>query len=170
MIIRRETPADAAAVRTLTLATSHHPHSEKTEELKLRDALRTGDAWIPALSLLAEDDAGELLGHTLACRGSIGSTQVPELTLLGVLPTHRRRGVGSALVHATLAAADALDVPLVVVLGPPDFYRRFGFRPSTDLGIAGPEPGWGDFFQVRALNAYRPEVRGDFVYPAAHSS
>ncbi|MEV3954337.1 GNAT family N-acetyltransferase [Streptomyces albogriseolus] len=119
---------------------------------------------------MAEGDEGELLGHTLSCRGRIGSTEIPELTLLGVLPAYRRCGVGSALVHAILTAADALGVPLVVVLDDPDFYSRFSFRPSTDFVITGPEPGWGDFFQVRTLTAYRPDVRGEFVYPAAHAS
>lgn len=44
MLVRPETPADLAAVRTLTLATSYRPLPEETEELRLRDALRSADA------------------------------------------------------------------------------------------------------------------------------
>ncbi|MFD7325736.1 GNAT family N-acetyltransferase [Streptomyces sp. NPDC059875] len=170
VLIRREIPADLATVRALTVATSHKPHLEDSVEARLRDALRSSEAWIPALSLVAEGEAGELVGHALCSWGRIGAVRVPDFSLLGVLPAHRRRGVGSALVHAALAALDALDTPLVVVLGDRDFYDRFGFRPSTDFGIVGPEPGWGDLFQVRTLAAYQPSVHGEFAYPEAFRS
>ena len=53
--------------------------------------------------------------------------------------------------HAVLGAAEALDAPLVALLGNPGFYRRFGFVPSTDVGIEAPDPAWGVHFQVRPL-------------------
>jgi putative acetyltransferase len=68
-----------------------------------------------------------------------------------------------ALMHAVLGAADALDEPFVALLGDPDFYRRFGFVPSTEVGIVSPDPAWGRYFQVRALSAYRP-MTGVFAY------
>jgi hypothetical protein len=37
--------------------------------------------------------------------------------------------------HAMLGAADALDEPLVAVLGEPSYYARYGFRPSAKYGI-----------------------------------
>jgi putative acetyltransferase len=163
MLVRRETPSDLAAVRALTVATSYRPHARDTEEARLRDALRSSEAWAPALSLVVEGEAGELVGHALCSWGRIGAARIPELSLLGGLPSHRRRGVASAPVHAVLGAADAVDVPLVVVLGDPGFYGRFGFRPSTDFGIVGPEPGWGDLFQVRTLTAHHPSLRGAFA-------
>ncbi|WP_374776452.1 hypothetical protein OG756_30520 [Streptomyces sp. NBC_01310] len=83
---------------------------------------------------------------------------------------HRRRGVATALVHATLAAADALDTPVVVVLGDPDFYGRFGFRPSTGFGIVGEEPAWDHLFQIRTLAAYDPSVQGEFICPEPFGS
>jgi hypothetical protein len=46
----------------------------------------------------------------------------------GGATNQQRRGVGGALMHRVLAAADALDVPAVVVLGDPGYYRRFGFE------------------------------------------
>ncbi|MFD6970503.1 GNAT family N-acetyltransferase [Streptomyces sp. NPDC059949] len=167
MLIRRETPADLAAVRAVTIASSHKPYEEEPVEVMLRDALRRGEHWIPALSLVAEDVDGAIIGHALCTWGRIGAVRVPNLSLLGVNGEHRRRGCGTALVHATLAAADALDAPMVVVLGDPDFYGRFGFRPSTDFGIVGEEPAWEHLFQIRTLAAYDPSVRGEFIYPEA---
>lgn len=60
----------------------------------------------------------------------------------------QRVGIGSALVRALLTAADVAHVPLVVPLGSPRYYGRFGFRPAPQLGVAAPDAGWGDAFKV----------------------
>ena len=72
--------------------------------------------------------------------------------------------------EALLAAADAADVPLVVLLGAPEYYSRFGFRPAKELGVIPPEPDWGDGFQARPLTAYTESVAGRFQYASAFSS
>jgi putative acetyltransferase len=84
---------------------------------------------------------------------------------LTVRPDSQRRGVGSALMHAVLGAADALDEPLVALLGNPAFYSRFGFRPSSEYQIVPPRPEWQPHFQVRVLACYQPAIRGTFTYP-----
>ena len=72
--------------------------------------------------------------------------------------------------EALLAAADAADVPLIVLLGAPEFYSRFGFRPAEELGVIPPEREWGDAFQVRPLTAHTGSVAGRFQYASAFSS
>ncbi|MFF3014957.1 hypothetical protein [Streptomyces sp. NPDC057939] len=54
---------------------------------------------------------------------------------------------------------------MVVVRGAPDFYGRFGFRPSIDFGIVGEDPAWEHLFQIRSLAAYDPSVQGELIYP-----
>ena len=71
---------------------------------------------------------------------------------------------------ALLAAADAADVPLVGLLGAPEYYSRFGFRPAEELGVIAPDPAWGAAFQARPLTAYAPTVAGPFAYAPAFSS
>jgi putative acetyltransferase len=71
---------------------------------------------------------------------------------------------------ALLRAADAADVPLIVLLGAPQYYGRFGFRPARELGVISPQPSWGDAFQARALTAYTPALAGRFRYAPAFSS
>jgi putative acetyltransferase len=66
--------------------------------------------------------------------------------------------------HAVLAAADALNEPMVVLLGHTDYYPRFGFEPATTYDIEPPDPSWGAHFQVRPLSTYDPTVRGPFAY------
>ena len=38
--------------------------------------------------------------------------------------------------HEALAVADRRDEALIAVLGPPTFYRRFGFGPAEEAGCA----------------------------------
>ncbi len=91
-------------------------------------------------------------------------TPVLGLGPLAVTPKAQRSGVGTALMHAVLGAADALDEPLVVLLGHADYYPRFGFRAASTLGIAPPVASWREHFQARPMTAYDPVIRGDFRY------
>lgn len=167
MLIRRETPADIEAVRavhTAAFAKGDTPDAVPVEAA-LVDALRGDDGWLPALSLVATDPDGQVVGHVVCTRGTVAGTPVAlGLGPLGVLPAWQRRGVGSALMHAVLSAADALDEPLVVLLGHPEYYPRFGFRPAVELGVTPPGP-WGPrFFMARPLSAWQPTIRGEFAY------
>jgi putative acetyltransferase len=71
---------------------------------------------------------------------------------------------------ALLTAADDAEVPLIVLLGSPQYYRRFGFRPARELGVLPPEPSWGEAFQARPLTAYTPAVAGQFRSAPAFAS
>jgi predicted N-acetyltransferase YhbS len=160
VLIRREAAADADAIRAVTTAAFGRP-----AEATLVDELRASDAWLPALSLVATTPEGELVGHVVCSRGQADGSPVLGLGPLSVRPDRQRDGVGSALVHAVLGAADALGEPLVALLGNPAYYWRFGFRPSSEYGIVPPVPEWQPYFQVRTLTGYRPAVRGAFSYP-----
>lgn len=132
-------------------------------EVGLLDRLRTCEGWLPRLSWVAVD-GDEVVGHVVCTRAHVDSTQVVGLGPIGVAPHRQRAGVGSALVHAVLGAADALDVPLVGLLGDPAYYGRFGFRPSTELGVLSPDPEWGPHFQALPLSGHTEDVRGTFRY------
>jgi putative acetyltransferase len=166
MIVRRETQADVPAVQAVTRAAFGRPL-----EAELLAALRESGAWLPPLSLVAVDPGnggdGEVVGHVVCSRGHVGSVPALGLGPVSVRPDRQGRGVGLALMHAVLGAADALGEPLVALLGSPDFYGRFGFGPAADHGVASPDPEWGAFFQVRPLAAYDPALRGAFRYAAA---
>lgn len=163
MLIRREVPGDVDVIRAVTTAAFAQP-GQDVAEAALVDRLRADPGWLPPLSLVALDPAGVVIGHVLATRGHVGSTPVLGLGPLSVHPDHQRRGVGLALMHAALGAADALDEPLVALLGSPAYYQRFGFRLSTDFDITPPVADWQPHFQVRPLAAYDPAISGTFTY------
>jgi putative acetyltransferase len=159
--IRVETPEDTAAVARVVEAAFGRPH-----EARLVEAVRASAEYVPALAFVA-DDGGEVIGHTmLSYVGLAGSSrQLLELAPLAVAPERQRQGVGSALTSASLAAADARDEPLVLVLGDPRYYVRFGFRRSDELGLEPPQPAWHAAFMVRPLQAYDASIRGRVVFP-----
>jgi putative acetyltransferase len=157
-LIRRERPSDAEAVFAV-----HAGAFDTPLEANLVTALRADPGWLPPLSLVAEA-AGEVVGHVVCTRADIAGRPALGLGPLGVLPARQRTGVGAALTHAVLAAADALDEPVVVLLGHTTYYPRFGFVPAASLGIRPPDPSWGEHFQARPLTAYTPDLRGDFQY------
>lgn len=168
VIIRRERPDDRGAIGRVhaDAFAAHHPEGRPVEPA-LVAALRADEAWLPGLSLVAlRGDA--IVGHVCCTRGTLGAARTPALGLgpLGVVDRHQRTGVGSALTHAVLAAADALDEPLVVVLGHPEYYPRFGFRPAAELDVHPEDPEWTAAFQARTLTTHRPSITGTFTYAA----
>lgn len=134
-------------------------------EALLLDALRACDGWLAALSIVAVID-DTVVGHVVTTRGFVGDVPALGLGPIGVLPSRQGHGVGLALMHATIGAADALGEPLIALLGSPGYYSRFGFVASTTVGVSPPEVAWGIHFQVRTLTEYNAAIRGRFVYAA----
>lgn len=170
MQIRPETAADAESVREVTIAAfTGTPHSTRDAdgvpiEAGLVEALRADAGWIPSLSLVAEVD-GRIVGHVVSTRGYVGEAPALGLGPISVSPGLQRTGIGSALMHTTIAAATAAGEPFVALLGDPAYYARFGFVPASTLGIQAPDAAWGDYFQVLPLPAYDGEA-GAFRYAA----
>ena len=176
MIVREQTAQDYEAIRHVYAEAFRRPRFRQPQnpgsvppEVGLFEALwAAGDA-IPEFSFTALTDGG-VVGHVTASRATVAADPVVAVGPIGVLPDHQGIGIGSALMEALLAAADAADVPLIALLGAPEYYRRFGFRPAKELGVTPPEPEWGEGFQVRPLNAYTESVAGRFQYASAFSS
>lgn len=167
MLIRRDHPEDRAAVRAILAAAFENPAARPNVpvEVGLVDALRATSEWVPQLSMVAESEEREIVGYVVCSRGWVDGRPALALGPLAVAPALQRRGAGSALMHAVLGAADALEEPLVALLGHSGYYPRFGFRPADQLGITPPVAAWASQFQVRTLATYQPSLRGGFRYP-----
>ena len=158
--LRPERPEDIAALRAV-----HTAAFETPAEAGLVDALRASDAWLPDLSVEAVD-AGKVVAHALLSRIILATAggDVPALALgpVAVRPDRQKQGYGSAVVAGALARRDD---GLVVVLGDPAFYSRFGFVPGLPRGITGAWSSIGDPWQVLPPAAGTPP--GEAVYPDA---
>lgn len=122
--VRAERPSDERAVDGVVRAAFGRP-----DEAALVAALRR-DAR-PFVSLVA-DREGSLIGHVACSPVTLdGRPLGMGLAPVAVHPAHQRRGVGAALVRTALAACRDLGQRVVVVLGEPAYYARFGFRPAA---------------------------------------
>jgi ribosomal protein S18 acetylase RimI-like enzyme len=90
-------------------------------------------------SWLAEDAGGHPIGFLLGYRSQDHPTEA-VIHLVGVHPSHRRRGIGRALVSSFLADAAATGVRTVTALAWPGepiaiaFFRALDFRPDDGPG------------------------------------
>lgn len=145
--IRPEQPEDAPAVRRV-----HEAAFPTAAEADLVERLRTnGQA---AVSLVAETE-GKVIGHVLFTAVTFDPSAAVVafgLAPMAVLPGHEKHAVGRRLVQNGLAECHARGACLVVVLGEPDYYGRFGFERASRHGLRN-EFGAEDEFMVFMLDA-----------------
>jgi putative acetyltransferase len=174
MFIRQEQPSDAEAIRQLHRlafakpASDGSPARDGSVEANLVDELRADGDLVAPLCLVAERD-GAVVGHVAVSRARLDDAPAALVAIgpIGVLPGQQGAGVGSALMHATIAAADALGERGIVLLGHPTYYPRFGFGPAVDQGITPPQD-WGPaYFMLRRLGAWGDGLSGAFRYAPA---
>jgi putative acetyltransferase len=90
---------------------------------------------------LVAEERGRIVGHIQFSRGRIGETAVVALGPIGVLPERQGRGIGSSLIRGGLDEARSRGETVVMLLGDPSFYPRFGFRPGSAFGLSNPFTG-----------------------------
>ena len=175
MIVREQQADDYEAIRHVYAEAFRRPGFRPPQnpgsvppEVGLFEALwETGDA-IPEFSFTALTDGG-VVGHVTASQATVATDSVVAVGPIGVLPEHQGMGIGRPLMDALLTAADVAHVPLIVLLGSPQYYSRFWFLPAEQLGVTPPEAGWGVAFQARPLTAHTSLVAGPFQYAPAFS-
>ncbi|MFF1649418.1 bifunctional class I SAM-dependent methyltransferase/N-acetyltransferase [Streptomyces sp. NPDC058240] len=161
---RPETAADAAAVHAVNAAAFPTP-----DEAALVDALRADPAaWRPGLGQVATDGpAGDIAAYALLTRCRVGDAPALAPAPVATAPEHQRRGAGQAAVWAVLDAARLRGESLVLVLGHPEYYPRFGFVPASRYGI---RPGFDapdEAMMALVLDDSAPVPQGTIHYPAA---
>lgn len=163
MIVRAETEADYAAIRTIV-----DEAFGDTITGDLVEAIRRSARYVPELSLVAVSQ-GQSLGHVMSSYVDVvpGTRPVLQVGPLAVAPSHQRRGIGSALMEETIRLADARGEPLLLIEGNPKYYGRFGFTRADEVGIEPPPEALGpQYFMLRLLSEYDSDFRGRAVYPA----
>jgi putative acetyltransferase len=160
-VIRPETSADHEGSRTVTRLAFG-----QDAEARLVDTLRDG-GYVRA-SLIAEKD-GQVVGHVLFSDLPVlteaGTVLALALAPLAVLPGFQNRGLGSTLVRRGLEVCKQLGHRIVVVLGHPQFYQRFGFSSKLAAQLESPYSGRESFMAVELVPGALDGVSGQVQYP-----
>lgn len=159
--IRPESLADYQPIRDVNRLAF-----ESVIEADLIDALRDGG--FVEVSLVAETDA-TIVGHVLFSRASLvtdtETLPVVSLAPMAVLPSHQRQGIGSRLVETGLQYCQELGHRIVVVLGHPEFYSKFGFSADLANSIASPFGGGDAWMALELVPGALTDVAGRIEYP-----
>ncbi|WP_299001899.1 GNAT family N-acetyltransferase [uncultured Shewanella sp.] len=162
--IRKEQLSDIQRIHEVTIAAFlEAPHTDHSEQFIIK-ALRQSDAL--SISLVAEDE-GKIVGHVALSQVMIsgGANSWYGLGPISVLPNHQNKGVGSKLMNAAIEALKHVKAKGCVLLGDPNYYHRFGFRPKEGLILPGVP---AEYFQALLLQGDYPQ--GNVTYHDAFSA
>jgi len=157
-------PAELSAIRRVNEAAFR-----RADEANLVEALRTEGA---VLASLVAELGGHVVGHILFSRMWIESAagQIPAAALapVAVLPENQRQGIGGRLIRSGLDVLRQQGERIVVVLGHPDYYPRFGF--STEMARSLESPFPADAYMALEIEPGTLKgIRGKVRYAAAFS-
>ena len=166
LAIRSETPEDRADI--------HHVNSKafgQESEAELVEKLRNRGMLIVSLVALSDGQvAGHIAFSSVTVKSENSSFQAIALGPMAVLPEYHQKGIGSQLVRAGLEECRHLGHEIVVLVGHPDYYPRFGFVPARSKGIECefevPDESWmlielreGALSNRRGTVSFQPEFR-----------
>ena len=154
--------AEHATIRAVNVAAFGGP-----DEAALVDRLRASEH---ALISLVGERGGCIAGHIMFSRMWISTQQglvsAVALAPLAVLPEYQRKGIGSLLVQRGLESLQGRGEGIVIVVGHPAYYPRFGFSTEAATSLESPFPR--EAFMAMELSAGALEgIRGRVVYPPA---
>ena len=136
MQVRKEIPSDIDVIQEIiTEAFLTEPHSDLTEQFVV-NALR--EAGVLSISLVVET-SGQLVAHVAVSpiKVSDGSVGWYGLGPISVKPEEQGKGIGSMLMKSALEELKQIGAKGCVLLGEPDYYRRFGFKVFDGLVLPG---------------------------------
>ncbi|WP_245414105.1 N-acetyltransferase [Nitratireductor sp. StC3] len=137
--ITLETDADALAREALLDRAMGPGRTRKSSE-----RLRRGRLPAAGLAFAARDGAGRLVGTVRLWNVAAARSPSPSgLLLLGPLavdPSLKGAGVGAALMRHAIGEAGRLGHGAILLVGDPDYYRRFGFSADKTDALAMPGP------------------------------
>lgn len=163
IIIRQELEGDYDKVYNIVKSAFDHAMHTNHDEQNLVVRLRKSDAFIPELSLVAEQE-GELVGHIMFTKIKVGENTAISLAPVAILPKLQGQGIGRKLIEKGHEIAKELGYTLCVLVGHPTYYPRFGYIPASRLGIKALFDVPEDAFMVKELTN-NTNISGTVIFP-----
>lgn len=159
--IRAETPHDIDAIRNVNRLAFG-----QDDEAGLVDALRDGG--YVRFSLVVEVNgrvAGHILFSDLRIVAGGGTVSALSLAPMAVLPEFQHLGIGSELTRRGLEVCREYGHTIVIVLGHPHFYPRFGFSHTLTAKLESPFSAGEAFMAAELVSGALDGVAGRVEYP-----
>lgn len=139
IIVRQTTEADYSTVYNLIKTAFETAEHKDGDEQDYAVGLRNGRNYLPELDLVAEFDR-QLIGHIMFTKTVVSQPDGSKVDTLMVAPLsvlleYRSMGVGSTLMKEGFRIAKAMGYQTAFLLGDPNYYQRFGYKPSHLYGI-----------------------------------
>ncbi len=166
-MIRLVRPSDHLAIAAIVEPAFLAEFGSSTENALIAQLREDGDV---VLEMVAENEAGEIVGHILYSRLWVASQQLyAALAPLAVRNDRQKSGVGGALMRASLETAREFGVHGILVLGHPNYYGRFGFTLEAAAQVISPYSG-SPALKALALEAGAFDAPITVAYPSAFGS
>ncbi|MFD0675574.1 MULTISPECIES: GNAT family N-acetyltransferase [unclassified Paenibacillus] len=170
MIIRTETKDDYSQVYEL----NDKAFGNRDNESKLIEQIRLSEQFIPELSIVAEADK-QIIGHILLSRAKVVdqvNDQLKEydvivLAPIAVSPDYQKQGVGTQLMMEGMKRTKQLNYSIILLIGHPAYYPKFGFKPARNYGIELTQFKVSDevFMVCELIEGQLKHCQGELQYP-----
>lgn len=137
--LRQERVADHDAISEALIAAYENVEYSNHREQIMVERLRNSNAFIPELSIVAEDEHQKIVGHILLTKIHIHrldkTYEALTLAPLSIRPEYQNKGIGKRLVMESHRIAKELGFKFIAVLGHAKYYPKFGYEITSKYDI-----------------------------------
>ena len=159
MIIRLEKEKDYFETENLTREAFWNVYREGCFEHLIIHNLRKDKSFVKELDYCIEID-NKIIANIVYAKGKLKleNGNIREILIFGpvsVLPKYQKKGYGEKLINYTIEKAKELGFDAIVIMGNPNYYKKFGFESCSKYkiyyeGIDKKEET--PFFMIKILN------------------
>ena len=139
MIIRLEEEKDYFETENLTREAFWNVYREGCFEHLIIHNLRKDKSFVKELDYCIEID-NKIIANIVYAKGKLKleNGNIREILIFGpvsVLPKYQKKGYGEKLINYTIEKAKELGFDAIVIMGNPNYYKKFGFESCSKYKI-----------------------------------
>ena len=178
MIIRLEEEKDYFETENLTREAFWNVYREGCFEHLIIHNLRKDKSFVKELDYCIEID-NKIIANIVYAKGKLKleNGNIREILIFGpvsVLPKYQKKGYGEKLINYTIEKAKELGFDAIVIMGNPNYYKKFGFESCSKYkiyyeGLDKNEEA--PFFMIKILNDNNIEnLKGMYSAPDCYKA
>ena len=178
MIIRLEEEKDYFETENLTREAFWNVYREGCFEHLIIHNLRKDKSFVKELDYCIEIN-NKIIANIVYAKGKLKleNGNIREILIFGpvsVLPEYQKKGYGEKLINYTIEKAKELGFDAIVIMGNPNYYKKFGFESCSKYKIYYEEIDKKEetpFFMIKILNDNNIEnLKGIYSAPDCYKA